>query len=365
MLLRNSELDRRLNCPGSFVDEGQIAYSEQNEMARSGTAGHHGLALAVADDFSTPDSAAADAAERFGVDPEDMRRVVFQGREIWEDIKHHFPSPQPEYKVTGRASQGTSDLVSVYAGALLDWKTGYGMVEHPNQLLGYADGLVQKFGMPERGYVIGIEAWVRFGTYRLHKITQSRLDQFVMDVEKAASTKSYSAGPWCSFCPLRTECDARMQMARASIGSLGVNEMDGHVVMTPKDIGAIWERRGIIKKAVDDLEKLTKQLLREGTEINLPDGRKLGLSEQSRRKLDAATVYDVLTGGDFDMSHGDALDAIGSATAKTINEVVGSHAAKGEKGRDRARAMALIEESDGVTVSVSHRISIFDEGETP
>lgn len=361
-MLRNSALDRHQNCPGSFTEDDALHYDEPNEMARSGTACHHGLALAVESDWADMGASGAAAADKFGTDVEDARIVIHQGRKVWSEIKDRFPHPRTEHRVTGHFSKGTSDLVNIIGQlATLDWKTGYGMVEHPNQLLGYADGLYREYGMPDSGYIYGVEVWVRFGTYREYFFSEERLLQFADEVKDAATRKSFSAGPWCTYCPRFTNCDARTQLAQSTIDIL--NPARGTVQLTPEDIGAVWEQRGIVKKAVDDLEKLAKTLLSEGVEIPLPDGRKLGFIEQTRRKFDAAKTYEILTGEAFDLTHDAAMGALG-ASAKAIGEVVGSMAAKGEKAKDKSRAMKLIGSIGGIETKTSLRTSILDAGES-
>jgi len=363
-MLRCSKLDTFLACASSAAPT-DVPHNPQSEAATEGRTSHEALRNVPA--CTEPDF--EDIAARSGVDADELRRIVAQGKRIWGEVRQWFPNPETEVRFDGEHLCGTSDLVSVvhddFAAettdlSILDWKSGWSQREHPSQLTGYAECARRRHGMPTSGFILGVEAWVRHGSYRIHRFTAEILDGFVARLAEQSKLigRQYGPGDHCLFCAHVHHCVAREEYVRSTCNALALIPAQG---ITRDRIGALYERSKALNAALRQYDKLLDAELDNGP-LALPDGRQIVRREQEVTEIDALKAWPVLLTGVHPLT-GDQLSDVVSVSKTAVEAAVKSQAVKGKGASYVRETLAELREAGALGTRVRHVKAIVTPGD--
>jgi hypothetical protein len=226
------------------------------------------------------------AADIYGVDPDVLVGMARRAKEAWEWLSKWYPKAECECHMAADLSdevtlRGTSDLVSVAGHAVLDWKFGWSPSEHPNQIRSYAYLLRDMHGMPDRGYILGAEVWVRIGEVRIHKFRDEDLDRLRDELlAQVADPNRY--GPSydaCRYCPRQMNCRAKDEWTRSGITAL--EAIDDESSITPTVIADLYDRSRVIGRALRHYDKVLKSMIASGPVVT-SDGREITIDQQEQ-----------------------------------------------------------------------------------
>jgi hypothetical protein len=285
---RGSAADREYHCAGAIGWEGPTIDITGPE-ARLGTAVDRALGAMVLGEPVDLD----EIARAHGVDRDQLGVAYHGGCQVWEKIKHWFPNPQVQVRVEGDTTRGTADLVGYEVPrtiAVLDWKLAMSDTRHVRQLMAYALPIAQGHGMPESGYILGIEVHTTPAVYFVHRFSVGQLLAFrdrLTEQHKRAG-EQFAPGSWCQYCPRAHDCAPRDQWLRGSATALTtVMRHD----MIPRDVlAAAWDRSRALRRALDGYDKAVRLALEEGP-IELEEGR-LELVETETAQIKASTAIE-------------------------------------------------------------------------
>jgi len=293
---RGSSATRELACAGAIGWRGS-RIDENSPEALLGTAA--GEAVETMATGGSPDLDAV--AKKHGVDRDSLGMAYAGGVTAWKEISPWFPDPESQHPVSGETTKGTADLVSaVYVSdlttelatlAVLDFKLGMSGDQHAPQLMAYALGLVDKYGFPESGYVLGVEVHLMPARYFVHRFVEEQLEGFRLrlKLQHAQAGKQFSPGDECKFCPRNHDCPARSQWMREAAQSIALVTDNQGALADRELLGALWDRSKQLTRALDAYGKAVRVALQAGP-IDLPDGRELVIEESETDVVDAAAA---------------------------------------------------------------------------
>jgi len=288
--IRCSSLDRFIECPDSEL-ELDNPYNPSNPYAAAGTAKHIILAATTKGDL--PDFEGV--AREHSLEISELQSAALAARRMVDEVVswcRATPTVDTEARLGSNLTTGTADYVArVYIDDelaqmfVIDWKTGWGSDEHPNQLRGYALGALHNFGMPSSGYIRTVEAWLPLNERRVADYTEDDLLRFQSTVEVALSKvgSKVQPGPGCRYCPRRLICEDRQRYMRS--GTAALTEVHSNKPITREQLGELYDKYKLVTDAVKLYEKMLDEELAEGGDIPLPGGRRLTRSEQKREKI--------------------------------------------------------------------------------
>jgi hypothetical protein len=350
---RGSAADREIHCAGAIGYDGpQI--DEAGDEAALGTVLGDLLERHATDGTTYDGGELDDTARAHGVDAAMLRPAYFNGLKIWEELAQHFPGPRSQVRVVGRTTRGTADLLDLYAmsdyAAIHDWKLGATPEQHVNQLKAYALAAVDAHGFPACGHVFASEGHCLSGDFFVHRFTEAQLESFRARLESQHSKagEQFAPGRWCRYCPRAHDCDAAEIYRRATASALAEIE-PGKI--TREQLGELWDRRGVLRQALDRYDKLVKAELDAAGPIGLADGRAIQWRETETATYSAAAVVPLLVAGGYD------LDAAIKVTKAGLSCAARAGAPRGQ-GAKRERALVKsIEQIEGaVSCKTTRRV---------
>jgi hypothetical protein len=294
LTIRCSSTDRVMACASSLAPTDH-PYTPNNDEAREGQAAHAALAVVVAG--AEPDIEAV--ATEYQVDRDELARLVGRGRKTWSELHGWFPEAVPERHARADLGEveltGTADVMSVrrdHHAAVLDWKAGWRPSEHPHQLMSYAYLAGSLAG--EVTHVLGIEVWLRLGTFRVHRWTLDELAAYAVRLSEQLGHVGKQWGPSpsaCQYCPLQLTCRARADYVEGGVAGLMPVAGDRYAV-SREMIGALWEKRTALRRALDRFDAIADAMLDEGP-IPIDEHRELRRvsSERTRVRFAEALPY--------------------------------------------------------------------------
>ncbi len=345
MKIRGSAADRNIECSASLV-EPDVVVDEDSPLARLGSARHEALSY-IPLGMEPP---VQEIADRDFVSADDIWLAVHIGRQAWEKYGHLFPDAKTEVRLVGTVTQGTADVLSVSEGiAALDWKTGYGTAQHPNQLLSYVAAAVDSYGWPEGAdTVLGVEVHTAHQEANVHHFSKAHVEGFVERahrsiVEAHLKKPPHNPGSWCGFCPRKHECGAYPAWLRLNSALLASVEP---TAISREQLGELFDRSKVIAQALAEYNRLLDIELAHG-DIHLPDGSVLTRKPVEKSVLDASVVGDVLA-DEFDLNFDDIMSCM-KVTKSALNDLLGSKAPDRMKGKWQKKALQIIDDNGGVT----------------
>lgn len=337
--IRCSALDTVLKCNGS-LDGTDVPYDPINDEATEGQAAHR-----AAESIPRGEEPEWEAIrQEFDCDLDEVQKLYRKAKWMWDNEISQWCSgevltEQRMVEEIGEGIQlaGTSDLLSLsYDEAeldklvVVDWKFGHQPPEHPHQLRGYARLATGQRGMPKRGYVNAIEVWVRLGEIISKKFIAAdltRLDEEI--IRQVTGQKQYGPSHYsCRFCRHQNHCQARAEWMQSSVVALmpvGENRP-----VTPEFLGQYYDVAKQLRKALDNYDALTKEIIERDGAIPLPDGRRLILEERISEKIRASKALSFLR-DNLDLS-GDEIDEVLTIAKTGLERVNRARGAAGRKG---------------------------------
>lgn len=341
MKTRCSKLDTAMACASSLA-ETDNPYTPQSDAAEEGTTHHESLSFIPKGE----DPPLEEIADRSGIDVGDLGRMVYYGRQAWKEIAASFPEAQTEVRLDSEITGGTSDVVSLPGAAIADWKSGWGQNEHPWQLTGYAYCFRAEHGMPERGYIGGVEIWLRHKTFRVHRFTDAALDAFAVRLQEHHQEigKQYGPGRHCDFCPHVNHCTARAEYVRATCEALAPI---GETGITREKLGALYEQAKALRSALAQFDKLIDAELDKGP-IPMGDGRTIQRLEHEQDEIDPLKAWPVIFNGPHPLTAEQAVDVIDIGKTRLL-AAVKSQAPKGSGAAFERDVMKALKEVGAIS----------------
>ncbi len=225
--LRASSVGRVIACPAS-VKAPELQIEGSDYMARLGTAGHSaGEMIVKGEDWQ---SSVLGIAEKNDVDADELRMIGMMLRSCWDSpsLKPNFPNPVTEHQFefvdeeNGITLSGRPDLYSIVGsqGRIPDWKTGYSVNDHSDQLQAYGFLLLKEF--PELESFWGATVHVRQKEISEPiSVTRGELDEWYAELVKTVQKDHFRPShESCQYCPRRYGCPARKELLQDASGVL-------------------------------------------------------------------------------------------------------------------------------------------------
>ena len=337
--VRCSRLDRFMICADSELPCGSPNNPDSAE-AQSGRRVHFEIANAIDGETYTDPL------------PDEEARLVHYAVGFYLDVlRSAFPHGVCEVAVQSPHLTGHSDYMD-YAVGFADWKSGWSQDEHPWQLHGYADCMRHMHGMPECGYIVAVEVWLRHRSHRVHHLTADNLDAFRARLVQQISLIGSQAQPGshCGFCPRNLECEQYLQATRAA-GCAIAHVADATRTITRGELAELYDRSLMLERGLKRYREMVRCELDKGP-MDLGDGRELYHGEYHTSSIDPLVLIDHLRREYYSE---DEINACLKVVNKDLDTVVKSQVIKG-KGSAAARAMrASLQERGAVTVNATKR----------
>jgi hypothetical protein len=344
MKLRCSKLPLAFACPGSIRPaEGEILIEHANEYAALGSAVHEVLAgMVLASNGDGPDVRAT--AMKYGVDSDELARLVGYGLHAWRALAQYYPEPETEvdmeYPGETFLLSGHLDLAS--AGEdwvnFLDWKSGYKQPDYFHQLMGYARLVTAFFHNVKT--VRATVVWLRDWTQETLSVTVADVAKWEADLIASVVNWDgvYSAGAHCQYCPRFAACPARQALVRSALVEIGE---EGPAVL-PSAMPAIVRmyREGklsVVKGLLEQIDNIIRNYIQAVGPIDLGNGRELALAPEPRDTIDPIKAWPVMSEHLTNEQLAPAIKIGKTALLDAVADLAG----KGQKGKAKA---ALMEE---------------------
>lgn len=353
MNLRCSSLPLIEKCPAASRTPSVVMVSG-GEEAELGNAAHEALACYVRGWKPDLD----ELAERYEVDRDDLGYIVQSGRQVWEKVAQHFPSPSTEVPLEAYwldenlLLTGHIDVLSVSGerAHVWDWKTGYLDEDHSGQMKGYALLVLENY--PRVNDVYCGVGRVRDGTVDGQVYNREQIETWwAKVVESVQGPETFSTGRWCGHCPRGHECPSFATSLAQGVRSL--MERSADEVTDAEQLVQLYDRAKLVQAACER----AMEIVRAGVELlggRAPagDGRELVMGQQKKTIID------------FDRGNGVIQDAIGPAgmarcvqvVKGKLEEEIGKVAERRQKGKAIQAVMERLEEAGALTVEYSPRL---------
>jgi hypothetical protein len=330
--VRCSSLPLVTACPAASVAP-QTRIDSDRAPADLGTAAHWVLTEWIA---GRP-AEITDAAQRFQVEMDDLKKLARWGWEQWQKLSPYFPDAlteqKLEYEGDGVHLIGHVDVLSEINGELRlgDFKTGRLLGEdHDAQLKGYAfTGLAKR---PHLHMARCAVIRVREFTADWEVYTREELDWwFKRLAADLQDTTVFRPGRQCSRCPRAAECPAKTALLRQYAAAI-LEADDLPAVNNPGyglAIGQLYDRVKLIEDECESALKMIRAgVAAVGGKVNIGNGRELVLNPQERREVLFGPAYSILQ----EELPAERLDGCCKVAKGKIEEVVRSEAGGGRAG---------------------------------
>lgn len=376
--LRCSSLPLFMRCPQSV--RGDVNVNEWFPETDLGRALH---AIAARFVLEQPYDVATEAA-RQGVDAGDLDFLVGQVVRAWEELglaprvsgdpgapslgdsygaEHEWkPLVLSETFISGPETgtmarvklTGTSDVI-VDRGKVvevLDWKSGRRDADHREQLLGYC-ALALRERPAERAMARAV--WLRELEAETYSMDRLSLAEWENRLLNQADDLTYRPGPHCSWCPRRFSCQARRDMAQASVALLANVAPMGQEV----DLGGrrtlaqfpagdqldLYHRAQQVKALAERLIEEMRTLVVEGGPVEA-NGQRLEIQVENKRSIVPLRAWPILQQHLSD-------DALASAVTVHITKVedgVAENKPRGEGAKARRAVAKALEDAGAINI---------------
>jgi hypothetical protein len=320
-------------------------------MGALGTAVHAALEAHVTGE--EPDL--QELVARHHVDPDELERLYAYGRIAWSEIRGGLEGIETELVVEGRGIRGHIDVAAHdgVTASVVDWKTNRVQRHYWPQVVGYAAALVHTRGMPISGEVrVGL-VWVRHFSVEWRTVTGDDIEALYRDIDEAQASigTRYAPGEPCTYCPRQTECEARTQFIRDS--AMALAPMAEEAVASPT-LAGLYSRAKLLKAALDRYQTALKLALADGPQPD-GEGNMLHLEETTLDRIDTWGAWPILLQEGFS---DDEILKVASLSKGKLLDIAGAKAAKGYKGKVKARILAALNEAGAVRKIEQQRISV-------
>lgn len=305
--IRASAADRAWDCTESLLPGDGPLVSPTGEAAELGSAFH---------EWARTRNSGADLEEivsRYGVDPDDLDRLVAYAMIAERDLRKWFVGATAEQSMEYREAwdcppyteihlTGTVDRAEVVGerGAILDYKTGRVETGYEHQQRTYA--FLWLCENPDLIEVQSATVHVAHGYWRGRTYTRRQLIAWWYDLKRrlANGVGRFSPGDHCSFCPRRPTCPGVKAYHQTALACVDEPVFEGELTIENKEIEGplLAERRRkvvyIAQRCKDFLNVLRATAIEVG-EIPAGDGKVLRIIDTHRKDLDTLKAWPILS----------------------------------------------------------------------
>jgi len=341
LVLRCSGLPLAFRCAGS-VRPGAVPINESNDPADLGTAAHEGLAQLVETGKVDYDAVPA-LAKKHKVDETELRVLLAQGAQLWEQVRESFPAAMTEVDLAHEAGSveltGHADILGRSGAVALvgDWKTGRVDSDYAEQLKGYAAlALLEDHTL--QSATAGV-LWVRDASFEHYTMTRADLPAWLdrLETELVQWDGTFRPGRHCEYCPRAHECPAANAMVRSAVAALSDKDVDDAALireMPAEQLIQLHSRVSLVESQIDRFRKAVRHRVEEQGDI-VGDEKRITLETEERRQLDPLAAFPVLEAQGF----GDAeMAEVIDISVSKAEKVVATRAGKG-KGAGAVREL--------------------------
>lgn len=286
-----SSYERVAMCPRSEALPHVL--TQESTAARMGTVAHAFLADCIS---IGRDAALAQAPEsdRDWLEALELDRLPLTQGEFWPEVAvaydiatgkgrvlgHNLTREKAKALKTPTETVGLMDVAATTENSVFvaDWKTGFAMVTPAAenwQLRAYALFLARALGKPTATVSIvrvrtdGAPPW-----YDTAQLTDLDLDVFEQELLAMFDTRSkvqaqtrarqwhllpkLHEGPWCTYCPAKNACPARIGAMTAALGDKG-----DPLRLTPEKAGPYWGAVDVVRATANRWEGILEDFARE------------------------------------------------------------------------------------------------------
>ncbi|HRU09759.1 MAG TPA: PD-(D/E)XK nuclease family protein [Thermoanaerobaculia bacterium] len=364
MKLRCSSLPLAFRCPGSLrQDPGELRIEIAHEAGALGSAVHAVLAeMVLNQNGEYPDVRLF--ALKYGVDADDLGRLVSYGSHAWRAVRDYYPNPSTEehlaYETPSFALSGHLDVVALGSdwANFLDWKSGYKQPDYYAQLMGYATLLVASH--PSVRQVKASIVWLRDWSQETVLITAD--DVLAWEDELTARIVRwdgrYTAGDHCQYCPRFATCPARQALVRSAITELredvpAVLEAAPDGIIRPL-FAALYTsgKLQLAKQILKRIDDLIRQDIAVHGALPLGNGRELALVGEPRDTIQPLPAWPILSG----YLTQEELAGCVKIGKTALLDAIGDKAPKGKKAKTKDQVMAELKAAEAVTTETTYKL---------
>jgi len=352
--VRASALPLGFLCGGSLVPP-QVSVDPISMPAGLGSAVHEAMALLVDDDQVPWDQLPA-IAERWHVDPVELRILVAMSAKVWPMIRSRFPRaltelalsceiPGTDIRLTGHVDlvSGGENQTDVEVG---DWKTGHKDADYREQVLAY--GVLVMLDDPAIERVRVSVIWLREAEVEEYQLDRAGAQAWLARLRALTEWDgTYRPGGHCAHCKRSHECSAANALVRRDVATL--LDLDQMVLdlanMPPVQIVELAKRASRLEKIAASVRDAIKAHVEaSGGDIDTAEGRLL-IQVEKRTVLDTVKSWPVLEAAGFGDEDFGACTAVSLSKAK---DVVASKAGRGRGAAAVRTLTAALEEAGAV-----------------
>lgn len=357
--LRASRAPLVFRCPGA-LRPATVPVDEVHEAATLGTAAHTLLAD-LAQTGEVDYSAVPVVAQRYGVDPDELRMLAAMGRKLWTEVAESFPAALTEVplsaEIAGLLLTGHADLISIAqtTGRVGDWKTGRKDSDYQEQLCAYAALIL--LDNPELTECTATILWVREHEIENYTMTRAGMREWVgrLEAEIVHWDGTYHPGSHCQYCPRSHECGAANALARRDVAAMTDEEIGRDLATLPPE--QIVELHGKAKSVAAIAKRVTdaiKAHVQQHGDVQA-NGSRLTIETRGKRQLRPAEAWPVLTAAGFN----DADFAASMTLSVTkVEKRVAQQAGRG-KGAAAVRALGdELKAAGAISTKETHSLAL-------
>lgn len=333
-VLRCSSLPRAFACPPSVIGDGlevRVGGTEGN----MGNAGHEAMAAVVDDERVDLDAIAA----RWGTDRDELGRIVWYGRKVWEEIGR-FYRPPLRREVALRVDLGDltivghADLLSAPAEVVngLDWKFAWLDLDYYDQVAGYATCQILAPRSEVRQVNMTV-VWARDQQVETYRFDRERCEAWVAGLRQRVLDRpgAYRVGPQCTWCPRSHACEAMQARARQDVAIFGNVALRDQIAAGLENIPAsevvsMLRRGKVVVTAYEAFRDAVRRLVETQGPLDSGDGYVVRIAEENgKRQIDTERAWNILA-EEFEPAE---MNQIFTASASTMDEIAAKKAGKG------------------------------------
>lgn len=262
-------------------------------QGRLGQGFHELMKLCIPTDTAPTGKQIDDMAIQYAVDFRELFVLCTNGWDWWSQIKHIYPSPMLEVKMSAGIIEGTPDLACVndgIEGRGLDWKSGFVLRDHTEQMEAYIWLLLQKYPKMQRVYWQVIN--VRTGRIIPFRRIREQSDRWYERTIRYLGERRYVVNNDCDSCPRCLTCPSVREWVKQAAGSMGQLLVD-HEVGKSVDLLASFETAKFLGRLAERYETATKAMLIAGGPVKYSN-REIRTEENVKEYLVSEVVIRVL-----------------------------------------------------------------------
>jgi len=362
--IRCSSLPLAFDCPASLRPP-TVRVNELSEPANEGNAGHEVMRQVAETDAINLDGIDLVAiAQRFGVDPDDIQAIAWNGLWFWKKIRESFRDAvgeaDLEAEIGGVRLTGHVDLLSVSGDVahLIDWKFGRVDRDYAEQIRGYAVLVLHRYPQVQRvSMSIG---WMRDRELEHYSMTREQLpaweERFTKELVDWDGVFHPSAGCWA--CPRSRECPAMVAQVQRDVAAISSEEMaarltEGLASLPDAEVVALRRKAKQIAKLIDSLDDAIKMRVEHaGGFLADGEGAELRFSNSNKREIDPIKAWPVIQQRLDDAEIAGCL----KISASNLDDTIAKKAGRGQGAAAKRALQAALEQAEAIKLVPQRRL---------